>query len=383
MTPAHENTDLAANAADALGVVTAAITDFRGDVGNRLTEIETKSAAATSGIAGRMDALEAKMNRPAIIRGNDERSIERRAFEGFTRRGAERLGAEEIKSLTVGVDANGGYLAPDEVGKELLKKLVEFSPVRQYAKVVTISAGEVSYPRRVSGTTASWVGEIADRTSSQPVFEQIKIAAHELATYVDVSTQLLEDNSFNLEGELVADLGEGFGKTEGTATVSGDGVGKPFGILNASGIAEVKSGNAGTLGATPADLLIDLYSKLQTAHAQNSAWAMNRNTLAIVRKIKDTTGAYIWQPGLQAGQPSTILGRPVIEMVDMPDVAANAFPIVLGDWSGYRIVDRVGLTVMRDPFTLATKGQVRFHARRRVGADVTNPDRFVKLKIAV
>lgn len=355
-----------------------------------IAELEKKADGATAAVVKlteRFDKLEAKFNRPAAANSNapaadNDNGIERKAFGGFIRRGVERLPADEVKALTVSTDANGGYLAPEVFGNEILKKLVEFSPIRAYAKVISISAPEIKLPRRLTGSAATWVAEIDDRTASGMTFEQATFTPYELATYTDVSVQLLEDNAYNLEGELQADFAESFGKTEGAAFVTGDGTGKPKGLLTAAGITEVKSGNAATLGTDPAATIIGMFHKLQTAFAQNGVWLMNRNTLGALRQLKDGNGRFIMVDPISAGMPVTLLGRPIVEAVDMPDVAANAFPIMFGDMSGYRIVDRVGLSVLRDPYTLATKGQVRFHARKRVGGDVTHADRFVKLKIA-
>ena len=194
----------------------------------------------------------------------------------------------------------------------------------------------------------------------------------------------LEDNAYNLEGELLGDFAESFAKTEGLAFVKGTGVGQPVGIMTASGIAEIKTGVAANFpAANPADVLIAMFHKIATTYAQNAVWMMNRNTLAIVRTWKDGNGRYLVLDPITAGAPSTLLGRPVVEMVDMDDIGAGLCPILFGDMSGYRIIDRVGLTTLRDPYSLATNGQVRFHARKRVGADLTHPDRFVKLKCAV
>ncbi|GHE49940.1 hypothetical protein GCM10019059_06500 [Camelimonas fluminis] len=339
--------------------------------------------APVSDMAKRLEALETAAARPAI--GGDAKAQttdEQKSFGVYLRRGDAGLGDVERKALTVATDASAGFLAPTTFGDEILKKLREFSPIRQYAKVVQIGGKDVKYPRRLTSTVATWVDEVDARTESGMTFEQVTLTPHELATFVEVSRQLLEDNRYDLEGELASDLGESFAIAEGAAFVSGNGTGKPKGVLAATGIAEVVSGNAATLGSNPGDLLIDMFAKLQTAHAQNGAWAMNRTTLAAIRKVKDGNGQYIWQPGLQAGQPSTILGRPVIEMVDLPNVAADAYPIVFGDWSGYRIVDRVDMSILVDPYSGAKNGITTFHARKRVGGDVTHADRFVKLKIS-
>lgn len=358
------------------------VEEVKSAIAGLAADVQAKLAPVAD-LAKRVEAIETAAARPDI--GGDAKAQptdEQKSFGVYLRRGDAGLGDVERKALTVATDASAGFLAPTTFGDEILKKLREFSPIRQYAKVITIGGKDIKYPRRLTSTAAVWVDEIDDRTESSMTFEQVTLTPHELATYVEVSRQLLEDNAYNLEGELASDLGESFAIAEGSAFVSGNGTGKPKGILAASGVAEVVSGNASTLGSAPADLLIDMFSKLQTAHAQNGVWAMNRTTLAAIRKIKDGNGNYIWQPGLQAGQPSTLLGRPVAEMTDMPSIAANAFPIVFGDFSGYRIVDRVDMSILVDPYTGAKNGITTFHARKRVGGDVTHADRFVKLKIA-
>ncbi len=335
-------------------------------------------------IKSRLDKIEAKANRPQGVHiTGPVTDPETKAFGNFLRRGVERIAPEEVKALTVANDASAGYLAPQEFGSELIKLLTEFSPIRSYAKVISISAPSIVYPRRVTGTSATWVAEIASRTASGMTFEQVTMTPHELATFTDVSNALLEDNAYNLEGELLSDFAESFARTEGLAFVKGTGAGQPFGIMAASGIAELKTGVAANFPASnPADVLIAMYHKIATTYAQSGVWMMNRNTLAIVRQWKDGNGRYLVLDPITAGAPSTLLGRPVVEMPDMDDIGAGTYPILFGDMQGYRIIDRVGLTTLRDPYSLAVNGQVRFHARKRVGADVTHPDRFIKLKCA-
>lgn len=342
---------------------------------------------AFDAMKARLDKLEAKSNRPKGDNNNhptaENDNSERKAFVSYLRRGIERVSPEEVKALTVSTDANGGYLAPDEFGNELIKLLNEYSPIRSYARVINISAGEIKYPRRVTGTAATWVGETEDRTESGMTFEQISLTPFELATFTDVSNQLLEDNAYGLEGELLADYAESFGKTEGLAFVKGTGTGQPKGIMSVTGLKEIKTGVAASFPTTnPADVIIAMYHQIATTHAQNGVWLMNRNTLGTIRQWKDGTGRYLVLDPITAGGVSTLLGRPIVEMPDMDDIGANKYPILFGDLSGYRIVDRLGLSTLRDPYSLAGKGQVRFHARKRVGADVTHPDRFIKLKIA-
>jgi len=342
------------------------------------TEVEAKMNA-------RMDKIEAKLNRPVAANDNEPKPApEMKSFISFVRKGVERLTPDEMKSMTVANDNAAGYLAPPEFSSEIIKLLRQYSPIRQYAKVTSISTPEIKLPRRTGSTTAYWVAETDDRTSTQMSYEQIGFTPFELAAYSDISNALLEDNAYNLEGELADDLAESFGIKEGTAFVTGDGSGKPNGLLATGAIAnEIKTGAASTMPTTnPADKLIDLYHFLPNAHAQNAVWLMNRNTLATVRKWKDGNNNYLVVNPITASAPLTLLGRPIVEVVDMPDIAANTSPIIFGDLQGYRIVDRISLGILRDPFTLATKGQVRFHARKRVTADITHPDRFVRLKVA-
>lgn len=373
------------NDGDDTSAVEKALANLSQTVDSRLGEVE-KKAADLGKLGTRLDEIEKKLARPAIggkASEDEEKKTETKAFESFCRHGVERMGADEAKALTVSTDTAGGFLAPEEFGGEILKKLVQFSPIRQYARVVSVSAKSVKYPRRVSGPSATWTEENTDRTGSEPVYEQIALTPYELATYIEVSNALLEDAAFDIGSELSADLAEAFGVTEGTAFVTGDGNGKPKGLLAASGITEVKTGAAATLGTAPADTIIAMYHALPSVFAQSGVWLMNRTVLGSLRTLKDSTGRYLLADPVSAGAATTLLGRPIAEAVDLPNVAANAYPILFGDLSGYRIVDRVALSLLRDPYSAATKGNVRFHARKRVAADVTSPDRFVKLKVAL
>lgn len=343
--------------------------------------LEKKSADEHAALKRRIDELEAKASRLPVGTGNaNDSELETKAFKAFLRGGADKLDDLERKTLAL---SGNTALTPPEFGKEVIKLLRLFSPIRQYARVVTIGASMVQYPRRTGSTAATWVGDTADRSESEPSYEGVDITPYELATYTDVSNQLLEDSAYDLAGEIAADLGESFGIAEGSAFVTGNGTGKPNGIMNASGIQSMITGAAaGFPTSTPADVLIQMFHKLPAVHAQNGAWLMNRNTLGVIRQFKDGMGRYIVLDALSEGAPVTLLGRPVVEAVDMPDIDANAYPILFGDLSGYRIVDRISFALLRDPYSMATKGQTRFHARKRVGADVTHPDRFIKLKVS-
>ncbi len=356
-------------------LVTKALDGLTSDVNARFAKVSDA-----------MNAMAAKLNRPGAAANdnapNHDNDNEKKAFNTFLRKGKEALAADEVKAMTVAVDQAGGYLAPEEFAREIIKALRIYSPIRQYARVVGTSASEVKYPVRLSSTTATWVSEIADRTESELTYGQKTIAPWELATFVDVSTQLIEDNTYALESEVSLDLGETFGITESTAFVKGTGVGQPKGLFTATGIAEVKTGNAATLGTNPADTLIGMFHSLPSVHAQNSVWILNRTTLGTFRQLKDGQGRYIVLDGLTDGAPVTLLGRPIVECVDVDDIGAGKYPVMFGDLQGYRILDRVGLSILRDPYSLASKGQIRFHARRRVGGDLTHVDRFIKLKVS-
>ena len=360
---------------DEVAIVTKALDDLSSSVDARVKAIEEKALA---GLTARLDKIETTMNRPAITRGAADPSIEAKAFANVMRFGEGRLDADERKALTVGTDAQAGYLAPVEFASELIKLLREFSPVRQYARVTSIGGKEVKFPRRTTSPVAYWVDENEDRAASQPAYEQIALTSHELAVYCDVSNQLLEDAAFDIEGELRGEFAEAFAAKEGAAFVSGDGTKKPFGLLTSTGIADFD-----VAGATiTADDLIAAYHALPGPFARRGAWMMNRTTLGALRTLKDGNGRFLLADPINETAATTILGLPVVEAVDMPDVASGASPIVFGDLTGYRIVDRVGVSVLRDPFSRATNGETRFHARKRVGAGVTHPDRFLKLTIA-
>jgi len=231
---------------------------------------------------------------------------------------------------------------------------------------------------RTGITNAKWKGETQAQEESAPGFGQAEVVVNELTTYVDISNTLLADAS-QAEAEVRLALTEDFGAKEGLAFVKGSGDGQPEGVMTKAGIAETVSGHATQITA---DALVTLMYALPAMYRNAGTWAMNGTTLGLLRLLKDGGGRFLWQPSYQAGQPETILGRPVIELPDMPDVAGGAFPIIFGDWSGYRIVDRVSLSVLVNPYIRATEGITRIHATRRTGGRVIQPAKFRKLKIA-
>lgn len=368
---------------DAVGIVTKALDDLTKSVDDRLKKVEEKQAPDLSKIEERLAAVETKANRPAVDPDKKEPTEERKAFVSYLRHGRDAMPEEERKALTVANDTSGGYLAPSEFQAEIDKNIVEMSPVRQAARVSSTSAGEVILPKRTGTPTGGWVGETEERSETESTYGQTEVPIHEMACYVDVSLKLLEDSAVNVEAEVAFDLAEEFGRLEGLAFVSGNGVKKPVGFVN-GGLSHTPTGNASTLGSAPADLLITHIYSMKAAYRNRGVWMMNGSTLAAIRKLKDgTTGVYLWQPAYAAGQPETILGRPVIEVPDMDDVGSGAIPIAFGDFSaGYRIFDRVGMSIFADPYTQRKNGLVRFHARKRVGAAVRRSEAIKLIKCA-
>lgn len=367
-------------------IVTKALADLQKAVDDRLKAVETKTAANdNTKLVDRLAAVETKLNRPTIIKGDNdnEPTEERKAFVSYLRRGKESMPADETKSLRIADDTSGGIFATAEFTTEVIKNVVERSPIRQAARVGSTANGSVLLPKRTGTPTGYWVGETETRTATESTYGQLEIPIHEMACYVDVSVRLLEDAAINVESEVAFDLGEEFGRLESQAFMTGNGTKKPLGIMETAGVGYTFTGNASTLGTTPTDVLTDALYSLTAFYRNRSTWLMNGTTLAAMRKLKDGEGRALWAPPLVAGQPEMLLGRPVIEDPEMEDIGSAAEPIVIGDFeTAYRIYDRVALSIMRDPYTQATNGLVRFHARRRVGGGMTMAAALRKIRCA-
>lgn len=372
---------------DPAAVVTKALDEFKGEVIGRIEKLEAGAtkpdpqpeAKGLDKLGERLDKIEAKLNRPAGGEKKDEPSAELKAFGSYLRLG-NTAPADELKTLTVSSDPQGGYLAPAEMSTEFVRDLVEFSPIRALASVRTTGSPSVQYPKRTGITNAKWKGETQASEASEPGFGQLEVVVKEVNTYVDISNQLLADSAGQAEAEVRLALAEDFGQKEGLAFVTGDGVLEPMGLLSDPGIAYTANGHATNLSA---DALITLMYALPAAYRQRGTWLLSGSTLAVIRKLKDGQGNYLWQPSYAAGTPETILGRPVAEAVDMPDVEAGSFPIAFGDFAtGYRIVDRLALSILVNPYIRATDGVTRIHATRRVGAGVVQAKALRKLKMA-
>ncbi len=357
-----------------------------------------RNEAALGKMNGRMDQLETAIRRAdrtsAAPAERADYGPETKAYFDYLRHGtrdepspgAGALSREEMKALTVGQDPTAGYLAPVEFAREIIKGEVEFSPLRTVARVRPTSRRALQLPKRTGTFGAVWTAESGTRSETEGLTYGLEeFPTHEMYALVDISEQMMEDSEFSLEEELQQEFSEQFAVTEGTAFVDGNGAGKPEGLLQGTGVAETNSGSAGSVAdaSGQANGLIDLYHGLKTAYALQGTWLINRATLGEVRKLKDGQNNYVWQPGLANGIPNTILGQPYVEVPDMPDVAAGAFPIIFGDVRrAYTIIDRINLSVLRDPFTQATSGNVRFIARRRVGGQVVLAEAIRKLKVA-
>ena len=352
--------------------------DAMEEINQKLTIAEQSQSEVKEQVA----KLETVMKRPNS--GFDTKQVDEymSAFDTYCRKGIDHLSVDEKKALTVSNDSTGGYLAPPEYVRELLKEVTEISPIRSIARVRSTGQRSIQIPKKTNTFSAQWVAESGTRSETTGYTVGLEeLPAHEHYALVDISEQDLEDSVFNLEAEMQSEFSEQFAKAEGAAFVSGDAVGKPEGFMTNSNVSSVDSGSN---SAITADSLISLVHNIKSEYGRNGVFVFNRSTLAAIRKLKDTAGQYVFQAGmnLQGGATSTILGYSYVEASDMPSVAQNAFPVAFGDFQrAYMIVDRVALAVLRDPFTQATSGNVRYVARRRVGGQVVLPEALNKLKI--
>ncbi|MFB9952195.1 phage major capsid protein [Rhizobium puerariae] len=343
----------------------------------RLEDLDTTIDMLEKAMEKALDDAEIRAQRPTGQQ-RQEPTAEQRAFGTYLRLG-NQTPETETRALTVSSDPQGGYLAPEEMSSEFIRNLVEFSPIRRYASVRTTGAPSVKYPKRTGIGNAMWEGETEESQESNVTFGMLEVPIHGIRTFVDISNELLADSHGQAEAEVRLALAEDFGQKEAVAFVNGSGVKQPEGLMTNPDIGFTVNGHATNLSA---DKLIDLLYALPAAYrnAPGAAWAMNGTTLAAVRKLKDGQQNYLWQPAYVAGQPETILGKPVVEMVDMPDIGDGNFPIIFGDFSAYRIVDRLSLSILSDPYTQARRGVTRIHATRRTSGRVLQGARFRKLK---
>ena len=337
-----------------------------------LNQTVAKQTIAQKEQAEKTSRLEKVLSRPASSKDEQTKVDEqKKIFDNYLRKGKDNLDPDELKVLTASTDTAGGYLAPPEYVKELLKTITELSPIRGISRVRSTTNRSVQIPKRTGQFSAAWVAEQGTRSETTGYTTGLEeIPAHELYALVDISEQELEDSVFNLQTEMSLEFGEQFAKAEGSAFVSGNSVGKPEGFLTNSSVATV---NSGAGAALTADGLISLFHEPKAEYAANGTWVFSRATLSAIRKLKTAGNDYVFQAGnqLATGMVSTILGAPYIQATDMPAVGAGNKPVAFGDFRrGYMIVDRVSLAILRDPFTQATSGNVRYVARKRIGGQV-------------
>lgn len=297
----------------------------------------------------------------------------------YLRRDEKSLQGAETKAMSVGSDPDGGYLVTPNIGTVITGIQFETSPLRSLANIETISSDAIEYPRDDDEASAGWVGEQETRTDTgTPKIGVQRIPANELYAIPKATQKLLEDAAWDVEAWLGRKIGDKFGRVEATAFVSGNGVKKPRGFLTyASGTyAAGSSGSIEQLAAATSatvawDDLIKLLSKLKEYYLNGACWLMQRSTVGTLMTLKDGDGRYLWQPNQQAGKPSVLLGYDVRQAADMDAVAGSKLPIAFGNFKmGYTIVDRVGISTLRDPYS--AKPFVQFYSRKRVGGDVTN-----------
>ena len=339
---------------------------------------------ASEGFAEKLDSIETMLKRPNSGAEVKEIDFAMKAWDKFMRKGNEGLDADETKALTVGTAATAGNLAPEEYVAEIIKIVTEISPVRAVARVRQTTSKEIEIPQKTANFAAAWTAETGTRSETTGYTTALKtIATHEQYAQVDISSQLLEDSAFDMEAEMNQEFAEQFAKGEGAAFINGNGTNKPVGITNGNVVAHTATGAADATIST--DNLMDLVHGLKSEYAANATMMFNRATLGIIRKLKDTAGQYIFQTGFsgQSGAPNTIIGIPYVEAPDVADAASGAKSVLIGDFRrGYMIVDRVALSVLRDPYSQASTGLVRYLARKRVGGEVILAEAMRVLKHA-
>lgn len=343
------------------------------------------------------DQLALKAGRPHLTNGANDPSTSlahKSAFENYVRKGESgRLTRLEEKALSVGSGPDGGYLVPAETEAAVNRALKAISPIRAIAGVRQVSGSVYKRPFATSGAVTGWAGETAARPqTATPVLEELQFPTMELYAMPAASSAILDDAIVNIDEWLAEEVRIAFAEQEGTAFVTGDGVNKPKGFITYPTVANaswswgnlgfIATGLAGGFAAThPGDKLLDLIYAAKAAYRANGTFVMNRSTQSAVRKLKDGQGNYLWQPSNSPGEAPTLLGYPIAECEDMPNIATDSLAIAFGDFQrGYLIVDRAGIRVLRDPYS--AKPYVLFYTTKRVGGGVQDFDAIKLLKFS-
>lgn len=377
---------------DAYDELLSAFEEYKSVNDQRLDGIEARKPvdALTEDKLRRIDAfLNAQQSammksaRPPIsgVRADDET---RAAMDAYVRKGRtdgyENL---ESKGMSVGSEADGGYLVPDDTETAILSALKDESPMRALAATLTISSSLYKRPFVVAGAGAGWVAETAARPqTAAPQLAELGFPAMELYACPAATKQLLDDAVVDVEAWLSGEIGSSFAEQESRAFIVGDGLTMPRGIL-AYPQGPAASAGFGTVGTVasgapgdfdpgaPADALVDLVHSMGAKYRRNGAFLMNRLTLSAVRKLKNAQGDYLWQARLGEGLETSLMGFKVEECEDMPDIAPGAPAIAFADFRrAYLIVDRQGVQILRDPYS--SKPYVLFYATKRVGGGITD-----------
>ena len=327
--------------------------------------------------------------RPALAATSAAQTEVKGFVDGYLRRG----NTHEIKSISGTSPSDGGYAVPRQIDAMIARQLTEISPIRALAQVV--QTGSAGYRKLVAtgGTASGWAGETAERPETDtPSFAEIAPPSGDLYANPAASQAMLDDAGFDLESWLSSEIAMEFARAEGAAFVNGSGTNQPKGFLKAptstlgdaarafGSVQYVGTGDATGFGTDPEEKLIDLVHTMKAGHRQGASFVMNSTTLAEVRKLKTSDGAFLWQPGLIEGQPDRLLGYPVVEAEDMPDIAGGAYPIAFGNFRhGYLIAERSATQLLRDPFT--NKPFVHFYATKRIGGQVLDSAAIKLLKV--
>jgi HK97 family phage major capsid protein len=345
-----------------------------------------------------MDDLALKKARPALGRKgalSQDAEEHKTAFEAYIRRGEEAaLRDLEAKAFAGSAGADGGFLLPTETDGEIGRRMTAISPVRALATVRQVSAAVLKKPFAAGGLATGWVSETSARPeTATPKLSELSFPTMELYAMPAATQSLLDDAAVDIEAWIASEVDIAFAEQEAAAFVGGDGINKPRGFLAYTTVANndwswgnigyVATGvSAGFSSAGPMDVLLDAIYALKAGHRQNGTFLMNRKTQGALRRFKDTTGAYLWHPPAAVGQPASLMGFPVTEAEDMPNVAANSFAIAFGDFrAGYLVVDRTGVRILRDPYS--AKPYVLFYTTKRVGGGVQNFEAIKLVKFGV
>ncbi len=337
-----------------------------------------------------VDELALKATRPGLSTGGRVSTTatlqHKSAFDTYVRRGeTASLRSLEEKALSASSDPDGGYLVPDETETMINRSMKDISPIRAIAGNRQVSSSVYKKPFSLSGPGTGWVGDTDARPeTSSPTLAELTFPTMELYAMPAATSTLLDDSAVDVDAWIADEVRVAFAEQEGAAFVVGDGVNKPRGFMDYPTVANdswtwgnlgtISTGTAGAFDSTaPGDALVDLVYSVRAGYRANAHWVMNRSTQAEIRKIKDGDGNYLWQPATEAGGAPTLMNAPIAEAEDMPDIAADANAIAFGDFGrGYLIVDRVGIRVLRDPYS--SKPYVLFYTTKRVGGGVQDFD---------